>query len=210
MIIVNKILVLFAHPSYQKSVLNMSLIHQYNEISQITFHDLYEEYPNFLIDIDKEQELLNAHDIILFQHPLYWYSCPALMKEWIDVVFQHGYAYGADGQALKDKTFLSVVTTGADPVSYLNDNSIRNVMQPFERTVRFCNMNYLPPFVIHGGLKIKSEHTDSNEAQEMLKTQVKLYKHLIKNLINGQINHQELDNFNTLNEWYMQSGARHD
>lgn len=201
---------LFAHPSYQKSVLNKSLNQQYNGVSQITFHDLYEEYPNFIIDIEKEQDLLVAHDIIIFQHPLYWYSSPALIKEWMDVVFQHGFAYGADGRVLKNKTYASVVTTGADPVSYLNDNSIRNVLQPFERTARFCNMNYLPPFVIHGGLKIKSEHTDSNLAQEMLKTQVMLFNSFIKDLVNGEINHQELNGFNTMNEWYMQSGVSHD
>ena len=206
----NKILVLFAHPNYQKSVLNKSLNQQYSGIAQITFHDLYEEYPNFIIDIEKEQDLLKGHDIIIFQHPMYWYSSPALMKEWMDVVFQHGFAYGAEGQSLKNKTFVSVITTGADPISYLNDNSLRNVMQPFEKTVRFCNMDYLPPFVIHGGLKIKSGQTNSNVAKEMLKTQVMLFKSFIKDLSNGEINHQELDHFNTMNEWYMQPGVNHD
>jgi len=128
----------------------------------------------------------------------------------MDVVLQHGFAYGAEGQALKNKTFVSVVTTGADPVSYLNDNSLRNVMQPFERTVRFCNMNYLPPFVIHGGLKIKSEQIDCKIAKEMFKTQVMLFKYFIQDLINSEINYQELGEFNTMNEWYMQSGVSHD
>lgn len=206
----NKVLVLFAHPSYQKSVLHQSLNQQYVGLSQVTFHDLYEEYPNFIIDIEKEQELLNSHDIIIFQHPLYWYSSPALMKEWLDVVFQHGFAYGADGYALKNKAFVSVITTGADAISYLEDNSIRNVMQPFERTVKFCNMNYLPPFVIHGGLKIKSDHTESKLANDMLKTQVMLYKNFLRGLIDGEVTHQDLNGFNTTNEWYMKSGERHD
>jgi len=207
---VNKILVLFAHPNYQKSVLNKSLNNQYIDMPNITFHDLYEEYPNFIIDIQREQSLLDAHNIVIFQHPLYWYSYPALMKEWIDTVFQHGYAYGEFGHALNNKTALSVVTSGADSVSYLNKESIRNVMQPFERTVHFCNMHYLPPFVIHGGLKIKSDQTDPQAASAMLTTQVKLYKHLIRDLINDDLSHQELENYNTLNEWYIQSGERHD
>lgn len=205
-----KLLVLFAHPNYQKSVLNKSLIQQYHGESQITFHDLYEEYPNFLIDIDKEQDLLRSHDIIIFQHPLYWYSSPALLKEWMDVVFQHGFAYGAEGRALKNKIFVSVVTTGADPISYQNDNSLRNIMQPFERTVKFCNMNYLPPFVIHGGLKIKSEHTNSTTSQDMLTTQVMLFECFIKDLINGEIKNQDLKDYDTMNQWYMKSGANHD
>jgi glutathione-regulated potassium-efflux system ancillary protein KefG len=207
---VKKVLILFALPSYQKSVLNKSLNQQYDELSQVTFHDLYEVYPNFIIDVKKEQELLIAHDIIVFQHPLYWYSSPALMKEWLDSVFQHGYAYGAKGLALKGKVFLSVVTTGADSIAYLNDNSVRNVMQPFERTVKFCNSGYLPPYVIHGGLKIKSNSSPSKEAQETLKTQVKQYRSLLDILINNPINHQQLQSFNTLNEWYLQSGVGHD
>lgn len=207
---VNKILVLFAHPSYQKSVLNQSLNQQYVGQKQITFHDLYEEYPNFIIDIEKEQDLLRAHDIIIFQHPIYWYSSPSLLKEWVDVVLQHGFAYGSEGLALKNKTFVSVVTTGADPISYLNNNSLRSIMQPFERTVRFCNMDYLPPFVIHGGLKIKSKQTDSNVAKEMLETQVLLFNCFINELVNGEINHQELDNFSTMNDWYNQLGVSHD
>ena len=206
----DKILVLFAHPNYQKSVLNKSLIQKYIGKPLITFHDLYEEYPNFLIDIEREQDLLRAHDVIIFQHPLYWYSSPALLKEWMDVVFQHGFAYGADGRELKHKTFVSVVTTGADPISYQNDNSLRNIMQPFERTVRFCNMDYLPPFVIHGGLKIKSEHTESQVAKEMLKTQVMLFDGFLKDLINGDIKHQEIDDYDTINQWYMKSGESHD
>ena len=206
----NKILVLFAHPNYQKSVLNKSLNKQYFNMPNITFHDLYEEYPNFIIDIQREQRLLDAHNVFIFQHPLYWYSCPSLMKEWVDTVFQHGYAYGEFGHALKNKTVLSVVTSGADSMSYLNKDSIRNVMQSFERTMRFCNMDYLPPFVIHGGLKIKSNQTNYQAANAMLTTQVQLFKHLVIDLLNDNFSHQELDKYNTINEWYMQSGERHD
>lgn len=201
---------LFAHPNYQKSVLNKSLNLQYMDMPNITFHDLYEEYPNFIIDIQREQVLLNNHDVIIFQHPLYWYSYPALIKEWMDTVFQHGYAYGATGNALENKKVISVITSGADSVSYLNNNSIRSVMQPFEKTVRFCNLDYLPPFVIHGGLKIKSDQTDSQVSKSMLTTQVELFKHLIRDLLNDELSHQELDKYNTINEWYIQSGERHD
>lgn len=28
------------------------------------------------------------------QHPFYWYSTPALLKEWQDLVLEHGWAYG--------------------------------------------------------------------------------------------------------------------
>lgn len=32
--------------------------------------------------------------MIVFQHPLYTYSCPALLKEWLDRVLSRGFASG--------------------------------------------------------------------------------------------------------------------
>ncbi len=72
-----------------------------DDMEGITFNNLYEEYPDFQIDIKKEQDLLLNHDIIIWHHPFYWYSSPAILKEWIDLVLQHGFAYGRAGTALK-------------------------------------------------------------------------------------------------------------
>ena len=60
---------------------------------RVTVHDLYEAYPDF--DIDAEQRLLEAHDIVIFQQPFYWYSVPPLIKQWCDLVLEHGWAYGS-------------------------------------------------------------------------------------------------------------------
>ena len=60
----------------------------------VRLHDLYEAYPDFLIDVEAEQALLLEHDVIVFQHPVYWYSSPAILKEWQDLVLEHGFAYG--------------------------------------------------------------------------------------------------------------------
>jgi glutathione-regulated potassium-efflux system ancillary protein KefG len=32
--------------------------------------------------------------VIVFQHPLYTYSCPALLKEWLDRVLSRGFSSG--------------------------------------------------------------------------------------------------------------------
>jgi hypothetical protein len=79
----NKILVIHAHPKAHKSRINNALIDEVDKLEGITLHQLYELYPDFHIEIKKEQELLVSHDIIVFQHPFYWYSCPALLKEYI-------------------------------------------------------------------------------------------------------------------------------
>lgn len=90
----NRILILFAHPALENSRVNRYLIQAVEGLDSVTVHDLYEMYPDFHIDVKVEQDLLLAHDIIIFHHPFYWYSTPAIMKEWLDLVLEHGFAYG--------------------------------------------------------------------------------------------------------------------
>ena len=68
----HRVLVLFAHPALQKSRVNRALARAGREVEGITFHDLYEAYPDFDVDVEHEQALLAAHDVIVLQHPLYW------------------------------------------------------------------------------------------------------------------------------------------
>lgn len=149
----NRILILFAHPALEKSRVNRQLVKAIRGIDAVTIHDLYEHYPNFHINVKAEQELLLAHDIIVFQHPFYWYSSPAILKEWQDLVLEYGFAYGHHGIALRGKKFLSAITTGGSEQAYCrkgyNHFSIRELLTPFEQTARLCGMQYLPPFVIY-------------------------------------------------------------
>lgn len=75
-----KVLLLYAHPESQDSVANRVLLKPATQLSNVTVHDLYAHYPDFFIDIPREQALLREHEVIVFQHPLYTYSCPALLK----------------------------------------------------------------------------------------------------------------------------------
>ena len=155
------VLILFAHPSFQTSRVNRALVKAVRDISGVTFHDLYEEYPDFFIDVRREQELLMRHEVVVFQHPFYWYSCPALLKEWQDVVLEHGFAYGEKGIALRGKSFLSAITTGGPSEAYsaggYNNFSIRQLLVPFEQTANLCGMKFLEPHVVHGTHKLVDE-----------------------------------------------------
>ncbi|MCF8368175.1 MAG: NAD(P)H-dependent oxidoreductase [Bacteroidales bacterium] len=68
----NKILILFAHPVLHKSRINNKMIELVKDIEGITFHNLYDQYPDFNINIQREQQLLLEHDIIVWHHPFYW------------------------------------------------------------------------------------------------------------------------------------------
>jgi glutathione-regulated potassium-efflux system ancillary protein KefG len=153
-VMLNKILVIFAHPLLEKSRINRVLLRRYSKHENITFHDLYEAYPDFNVDVKFEKELLLNHEIIIFHHPVYWYSCPPLLKQWIDLVLEAGWAYGPGGDALSGKKLLQIVTTGGPKFSYSEEGSNRHTLReyllPFEQTARLCKMAYFPPFVIHG------------------------------------------------------------
>jgi len=150
----NKILVLFAHPAYHKSRTNRALIDAISDIKNITIRNLYETYPDFFIDIKAEQKLIQGYDIIVWHHPFYWYSSPALLKEWFDLVLQHNFAYGKNGNALKGKRAFNVITTGGSKKAYSvdghNNFTITQFLKPFQQTAQLCKMFYLPPFVVHG------------------------------------------------------------
>jgi glutathione-regulated potassium-efflux system ancillary protein KefG len=158
---INRILVLFAHPAFHRSRVNRVLVEAVKAMEGITFHDLYDAYPDFGIDVASEQELLVAHDVVVFHHPFFWYSTPAILKEWQDLVLQHNWAYGHRGTALRGKTLFNVITTGGREEAYRaeghNRFTMRELLAPVEQTARLCGMDFLPPFVAHGTHRMSEE-----------------------------------------------------
>ncbi|MBV2122746.1 MAG: NAD(P)H-dependent oxidoreductase [Candidatus Thiodiazotropha sp. (ex Ctena orbiculata)] len=151
---VKRILILLAHPSLERSEVNRPLAEAAAAIEGITLIDLYAEYPDFQIDIDREQQRLLEHDVIIFQHPLYWYSTPAILKEWQDLVLEHDFAYGSKGTALHGKLFFNALSAGGSEAAYraegYNHFTIRELLQPMEQMASLCGMRYLPPFALFG------------------------------------------------------------
>ncbi len=149
-----KILILFGHPAFTRSKINAALRKSVETLDGITFHDLYEHYPDFNIDVGHEQMLCETHDILVFQHPLYWYSTPAILKEWLDLVLEHGWGYGSEGRALEGKYFFQALTAGGDDSDYsevgLNFFTIRELTSTFRATANLCRMIWLPPYAVLG------------------------------------------------------------
>jgi glutathione-regulated potassium-efflux system ancillary protein KefG len=158
---VARVLVLFAHPSFSKSRVHQRLVDAVPDHPDLTFRDLYEEYPDFHVNVPAEQALLSSHDVIVFQHPIYWYSVPPLLKQWIDLVLEHGWAYGREGRALEGKRVLSAVSTGGPESSYQREGfhgrTLSEFLAPIERTVTLCRMEYLEPFVVYGTHRLSEE-----------------------------------------------------
>jgi glutathione-regulated potassium-efflux system ancillary protein KefG len=147
----SNVLILFAHPSQTRSEINSSLF-KASEMPGVTLVDLYNEYPNHRINIEKEQKRLLEHEVIIFMFPLYWYSTPAILKEWQDLVLEHGFAYGHDGHKLHGKKFLCVTSAGGPKKAYQGDGmnhfTINELLQPLEQMATLCGMQYVSPYVM--------------------------------------------------------------
>ena len=164
-----RILVLLAHPVRRRSRANAALTAAARQVDGVRLHDLYEAYPDFLIDVEAEQALLLEHDVIVFQHPVYWYSSPAILKEWQDLVLEHGFAFGREDTALAGKSLLSAVTAGGGEAAYgpegMNRHSLEEFLRPFEATARLCRMRWLPPFILHGTYLLEQPTLERHAAE---------------------------------------------
>lgn len=163
-----KLLLICAHPDLRKSRLNKTFMQAADALEHVHVHDLYQHYPHFDIDIAAEQALLAASDTVVFLHPIYWYSCPALLKEWFDTVLQYGFAYGDGGDKLAGKQWLSAISTGGSNEAYSEAGhhfyEIEQFMLPFERTAHLCGMDYLSPFISHDAVDMSQEQLAQKKA----------------------------------------------
>jgi glutathione-regulated potassium-efflux system ancillary protein KefG len=176
-----RVLILFAHPTLQNSRVNRAMADALQGVDGVTFHDLYERYPDLHIAVETEQRLLAEHDVIVFQHPIFWYSSPAIVKEWQDLVLESGFAYGDNGTVLRGKRMVSAISTGGGVETYrrggMNHFTITELLAPFEQTARFCGMQYMQPFIVYGAFALTPEVIDAEAAR---------YRAFIESLCSGK------------------------
>ena len=102
----SKILMVVAHPNIEASLGNRDIIENFKQLHpDAEIDELYKLYPDFKIDVKKEQEKLVKADFIILQFPMYWYNAPALMRQWFESVLEHGFAYGSKGKALEESNY---------------------------------------------------------------------------------------------------------
>jgi len=190
-----KILIQFAHPVFSKSKVQKVLLKHCQHIEGVTINDLYEQYPDLYIDVKREQQLLLQHDIIVLQHPFFWYSGPAIIKQWQDLVLEYNWAYGPEGYALSGKKVLSTISCGNAETAYQPSGrsrySIDEFLVPYKQTVQLCRMEYLPPFVVYGTHHIRPEALEASAVQ---------YSKILKGLADGSLTPDQYRHLGHMNE----------
>jgi glutathione-regulated potassium-efflux system ancillary protein KefG len=177
-----KLLVLLAHPRLRNSVIQSAMLKAISGLDGVAIRDLYAAYPDFVIDVPEEQRLLLEHDVVVLQHPFYWYSSPAIIREWQDLVLENSWAYGPRGTRLAGKFLLSALSTGGSESAYHHDGrnrfEIGELLAPVNQTAYLCSMAYLRPFVIHAGRRM---------APAALSAAAESYRDLVVGLRDGRI-----------------------
>ncbi|RXJ86500.1 NAD(P)H-dependent oxidoreductase [Arcobacter sp. CECT 8985] len=158
-----KVLINLVHPNMKESKINKQLLSEATKLDNVTINNLYEKYPDFKIDFEREQKLLIEHDVIIFQFPMYWLSSPALLKEWFDVTLTYGFAYGTEYN-LKNKDFVVATTTGSSSKEFAstgnNEYEVAEFLRPFEGTAKYIQMKYKKEFVCYESFVISDEELD--------------------------------------------------
>lgn len=181
-----RILLNLFHPTYAHSRGGKALAEAAQLLPNLTFRNLGQTYPDLQIDVKQEQKLLLEHDLIVFQHPVRWYSGPALLKEWLDRVLEYGFAYPPGvGEQLKGKSWLSAVTTGGPQDAYRsggrNNFTMSELLRPFQQTATLCGLTWLPPFVVHSVIP----ETMGGMSDEELSRQANAYRTLLDSFTLG-------------------------
>lgn len=148
-------LVILAHPDFSRSVANKAVVETLqNSGLNLEIRNLAALYPDYRIDAAEEQAALLRHNTVVFQYPFYWYNMPAVLKQYFDLVFTYGFAYGTGGDRLRSRNFVPSFTVGAPETCYRADGEahfrVLELCKNLEQTAYFTGMNYIDPFYFHG------------------------------------------------------------
>ncbi len=171
-----EVLVIAAHPQLENSRVSRALLKALGALqaekgfdpARVAVRSLYALYPDYFIDVPAEQAALQTAKLVVWLHPVHWYSMPPLMKLWLDETLAFGWAYGPGGEALRGKDLWLVASTGGPEASYRPDGYNRYFfdafLYPYEQTAALVGVRWLPPLVLHGAHRISDAELAAHAA----------------------------------------------
>ncbi len=162
----SSVLVIAAHPDLARSRVNRAFLVHARRVADrgVAVRDLYALYPDFLVDVEAEQQALVAARTVVWLHPIQWYAMPALMKLWMDEVLAHGWAYGPGGHMLHGKRLLLAVSTGSPEEAYrpggTHDRPFDDYLPLYRQTAALTGMRFLTPRVLHAAHRVEAAEVE--------------------------------------------------
>ena len=115
-------------------------------------------------NVENEQDKFHWAESIIYQFPVFWFGTPAVMKQYMQDVYQYGILFTAGkkgygtGGLLNDKTYM-LSTTWNTPLSafgkgfFSNTDSPDDLLTAIHHTQAFLGMKKLPSFSCHDVIK---------------------------------------------------------
>ena len=190
----SSILMIVAHPNIESSIGNKTIVEHFKSLHpEAEIDELYKLYPDFKIDVKKEQEKLLKADFIILQFPYFWYNAPALLRKWFEDVLEHGFAYGSKGKALQGKKLIISFTTGSPVETYkeggMQNFTLEDLTKGFHQLANLCSMNWAG-FVATGNLVFFLR--DKPEELAKMKDRLKQHAEELSAKVKGKYNYHYL------------------
>lgn len=135
------------HPQIEDSS-TQQFLKEAADLSEVTWYPV----STFDVEVAKEQALIEQTDRLVLQFPLYWYSAPAVLKNWLDQVLTRHFAYPDAMGSLVGKELGIAVSLGSPAKSFAagakESFSLSQIMIPFQALANKLQMTFLPTFVI--------------------------------------------------------------
>ncbi|HIE0669409.1 TPA: NAD(P)H-dependent oxidoreductase [Acinetobacter nosocomialis] len=173
-------LLILAHPCYAQSIANKTIVSELvKTYPDLEVRDIFQLYPDYKIDVSAEQEALLRHDAIILQYPMFWFNMPAILKLWFDEVFTYQFAYGSQGDKLKDKKVIISMTVGQKEANMVNDqeNLIDSFLKAVQHSIQYTQMQLSGTFLLYDVSPL-SGNPESKIKLEAVKHGHKVLKHL--------------------------------
>lgn len=176
-----KKLVIVTHPHIDASMANKRWVQEANKYpDEFAVHQLHAAYGSGPLDVAREQALLLQHDAVILQFPLYWFSTPPLLKQWLDEVLLPGFAYGrqeADNK-LAGKRFGLAISAGIKEKDYRREGryhyTIDEILAPLTATLSYIKAKQRSPFVLYG-IEYDPTNADLEDASEEVEASAAAY-----------------------------------
>ena len=175
-----KVLIVFTHPnpnSFNHALLEKTKAGLNQSGHEVRVKNLYQEKFNPVLysddlsqlhndniptRIDAEQKQLLWADGLIFIYPLWWFTPPAMLKGWFDVVLSHGVAFEYSNKGvtglLKHKKALVLITAGATEDWFQQNDALEISYRPItDGTLAFCGIENVSHEIYYDVVNISDE-----------------------------------------------------
>lgn len=160
-----KILIINGHEvfPFAEGKLNKTLFEETKKILQKKYNVKSSVLKEGYIIEDEIEKFIWA-DVIIFQHPIYWFGMPGLLKTYIDKIYQYGIFFeGAEeygrGGLFREKKYMLSVTWNApedafnDSKKFFEGKNIEEALFNLHKAHQFCGMQPIKTFSCNDVIK---------------------------------------------------------